>query len=258
MSQLPDQAPGLQRRLASEGQTCDICGGLRYVLPSNIARTDPRYRAYPCPACNPDDHRQRQMDALERQFGQYWMQDSFKLRQFDLAAFTNLPDRLAAGKEEALLEVAAWSRRQSPTPALVLWGISGVGKTCLASAAFTERTRDDVGLAIEYNQLTRAIQAGYRDNSADELIAVLMHVPVLFVDDLGNVGQAHESDDKHRIMIQVIDYRYTRQLPTLITSNLDFDALVDMFSYKLARRLVDASWSKMLHVGGQPLDGGAA
>jgi len=71
-------------------------------------------------------------------------------------------------------------------------------------------------------------------------------VPVLFIDDLGNAGHGTEKEDRSRIAFAIINHRYNYKLPTLITTNLTFDALSEQFDYKTARRLKsEAVWITM-------------
>jgi len=160
MSDIP---AGLRYRLDQEGRTCKVCGGLGFVLPSNLPPTDPRYHIpVPCPACtDPAEIRRRKWAALERKFGNHWLHASPKLREFGLEDFAHLPNKLLHGKGAAVQATSLWAERRDLTyrvlrlqapvvmeqasyRSLVISGVSDMGKTHLAAAAFSKRIEPEV------------------------------------------------------------------------------------------------------------------
>ena len=228
-------------------------------------------QAFRCPACGgPPDLNRREERQLARLFEMYWMHDSPKLHQFDLQAFIELDDHWMAGKLAAVKATQHWAEGVAisyemipapaptaapftPSHALLLCGAPGMGKTCLAAAAFVERLGENVGLAIEYNMLMQALLAQVRDNGDVNLaVTKVARMPLLFLDDLGNTFlEGMETPGRLRWLFEIINYRYNYRLPTIITTNLDFFEMCEQFSTKLAERLLE--WAVQVEVSGPSL-----
>jgi hypothetical protein len=229
-------------------------------------------RAFPCPTCGgPVDLQARQWRALEKYFGDYWMFGSAKLDEYGLDAFLDMPPALANGKQAMTMALWLWAHGEAltyeavhlpdptygfePSSALVLSGSPGLGKTCGAAAAFEHRRDGQPGLAIEYNALMQAIQGTYGDDNANTsaVVQAVATTRLLFLDDFGNVDRRQsETDDKTTKIFEVLNHRYNHKLPTIITTNLSADHMIEQFGYKLARRL--RSWPLWVDVRGVGLD----
>lgn len=265
MSEFPS---GLRALLDEEGRTCDLCNGLQIVLP-DVPQDDPRYgRPVPCPLCGDHDAiRRHRMSGLEQLFGAYWMHNSAKMDAFALRDFVELPGGDRRGKSTAIVAATRWAVGEllsygdlgldvptgdlPPSSALMLSGESSRGKTALACAAFSERLTHEVGLAIEYNALVRAVQDGYGDHRAGVLMTAVCQVPVLLLDDFGNVGFGSESEDRTRIAFQIVNHRHNHQLPTLITTNLIPSGISEQFGAKVLTRIMN--WAVWVPVQGEAL-----
>jgi hypothetical protein len=251
---------------------CDACQDMGFVTRAVPVGHVDYGRAFPCPTCGgPPDLHERQWRALEQHFGDYWMMGSSKLTAFDIQAFIDLPAHQMTGKQDMVNALWYFSQGEpftydnldlpdptyghEPTNSLVLSGPPGLGKTCGAAAAFEALREGEPGLAIEYSGLIASIQDKYSDQEADSGATARMAATVryLFIDDLGNMGrQRAESDNRKEIMFGILNHRYNFKLPTLITTNLDFDHLAEQFDYKLARRLRE--WPVWVDVSGAGLD----
>ena len=256
--------------LAQRPVTCEVCGDMGFIT-RNVPVGHPDFgQSFRCPACGgPPDLNRREQRQLARLFEMYWMHDSPKLHQFDLDAFIYLEDYMdgygAVGKGEAIKAAQHWAAGElltyemipapeptatpfAPSHALLLYGSPGMGKTCLAAAAYAERLGDQLGLAIEYNMLMQALLAQIRDDGdVNRAVAKVARVPLLFIDDLGNTFlEGVETAGRLRWLFEIVNYRYNYRLPTIITTNLDYGQMCDQFSVKLAERLLEwAVWIRM-------------
>jgi len=226
-------------------------------------------KAFDCPQCGGGSEKQARIRrSLEGLFGHCWLDGTTKLHQHGMADFRELPEDLAVGKGQAVTVSDIWARGDlvsydqvglpsptvmefRPSASVVLSGEPGRGKTCLAAAAFVERTRWQAGLAIEYNALMDSLISAVADGNVSSAVRAVATVPVLFLDDLGNTFIDVETQGRQRWLFEIVNHRYNHELPTIITTNLDFWRLADQFSQKLAERLMErAVWCS---VGGSSL-----
>lgn len=113
---------------------------------------------------------------------------------------------------------------------LYLYGPNGTGKTTLA-AAITRLKLDERPLMVGLIQLLLELQATYGAAKAEaEVIDKYGAAPLLVIDDLGKEQATEWAASR---LYAIVDARYGRVLPTVVTSNF---ALAD-----LAGRFKDAS-----------------
>lgn len=140
-------------------------------------------------------------------------------------------------RADALSKVAGWVKDR-PSPFMVILGArGGTGKTALGVAALRALSTDI--RFVEYRDLIEGAMAMEFDERNAE-ISALRQMGALLIDDVGNRqigakdtagGNAFERD----IMAQILNARFERRLPTIITTNLDGRA----FAGRLDDRTVD-------------------
>lgn len=184
--------------------TCDHCGGYGWVF-----ETDPngRVSSQHCPQCAPGlkqmelfNHARIPSRHREATFGNY---------------DTHTPTQRAA---------RAWfeKNRHAWEPcdrALLLSGPVGTGKTHLMCAWLRHLTlrRGIGGRFVEYSHLLRDIKAGYDIGKSDaDIIAPLLRVPVLVIDEL---GKCLDTEWQRSILDQLISRRYESKFSTFATTN---------------------------------------
>ena len=108
-------------------------------------------------------------------------------------------------------------------------GTSGCGKTLMCSIIANHLLYDE-GRAVSYVTWTDFISRLKRDvmgdktNKVSEYLEEIKKVDVLFLDEL--VKKYNETDLKY--LIEIINYRYTNNLKTIITSERVLDDLLDI------------------------------
>lgn len=106
---------------------------------------------------------------------------------------------------------------QAPSGWLYLYGPCGSGKTHLAAAiANSVADRMDVTYASAPS-LLRYIRSGFADNTADERLEAVQHIDLLMLDD---IGSEHSSSWSESLLFDLLNERYLRELPTVLTSNV--------------------------------------
>lgn len=134
-----------------------------------------------------------------------------------------------------------------PAGWLVLVGPSGCGKTHLAAAIAGKCIENGTAaLFMVVPDLLDHLRAAYQpDGEAgyDELFEMVRNAPVLVLDDLGVQNTTPWVEEK---IFQLINHRYSSQLPTIITTNLD----LAQFDSRIQTRLSDPALSQVHHLEG--------
>ena len=134
---------------------------------------------------------------------------------------------------------------------LYLWGSNGTGKTTLA-AAIARQLIDRKPLMVGAVQLLIDLQSTYGtpDREAD-ILEKYSSAPLLVIDDLGKEQQTEWTASR---LYAIVDARYGRLLPTIVTSNFRVDELLGRVrDQSTASAIVSrlAGMSKQIHLGGQ-------
>lgn len=133
--------------------------------------------------------------------------------------------------------------RGLPRFALFLTGEFGRGKTWLATAVFKNiLARGKQGMWRKFYEFVREVQACYSagaKESSDTVIGRYQRTPLLLLDDVGDLNRHQETEDRTRILYEVLDYRNDHFLPTILTTNLMPDQLEVQFGERTFQRMLE-------------------
>ena len=216
---------------------CPICGGTGFVYP-NVSLDDARYGTAAACRC------QQQDDAAQRPRLQRYSNLGPLLR----LTFDNLvPQGIRSGNAEhqaryrrAVEAGRAWA--DEPEGWLALFGPSGCGKTHLAAAiagACLENGQPCFFLSVP--DLLDHLRSTFAPQSAvtlDDLFEQVRTAPVLVLDDLGAQSSTPWAQEK---LFQLLNYRYSVPLPTVITSSLT----LEMTEERIRTRMEDPAVSRI-------------
>lgn len=136
---------------------------------------------------------------------------------------------------------------------LVLSGACGVGKTGLMYCIYRAREADGA-VWCDFNEMIALIQSTYgtKTNDTLKIIQALEFVPILLIDDMGDMARATGiPDDKRDKAYDILRVRHERKLLTIITTNLDYAGAKKQFGQRIYSRLREmAVW---VTVGGRDL-----
>jgi DNA replication protein DnaC len=224
---------------------CPRCGGAGFVRRS-VRLGHPDFgRAFPC-ECT----RNEQEDEKQARLLRYSNLGPLARLTFGELSPSGRSPNPAHQEQFAAALRSALQFAEQPTGWLVLIGPSGAGKTHLAAAI--------AGRCIENGQATLFmvvpdlldhLRAAYQpgaDTGYDDLFEMVRTAPVLILDDLGVQSATPWAEEK---LYQIINGRYSAQLPTVITTNLDIAG----FDSRIQTRLTDPALSRVHH-----LEGGSA
>ncbi len=123
-----------------------------------------------------------------------------------------------------------------PKKFMVMTGPPGVGKTYFCSALIAVGVRFPSFRAWNERDLLQKIRTGIGTQSGDYLqhLQTLVDDQLVIIDDLGASGR---NDWREEILIELLDYRYKLDLPTVFTSNLSKDDFYRTYHARVGSRL---------------------
>src|ERR1700752_817106 len=127
--------------------------------------------------------------------------------------------------------------KSDPSKILLLYGPPGVGKTYICSA-FLEWRPANCFTFRAYNErsILERLRGVIGQNQGDymQYLHELIDDDFIIIDDLGSAGA---NDWRKESVMEIVDYRYNRRLPTIITSNLDKQEFERQYGFRVASRL---------------------
>jgi len=157
-----------------------------------------------------------------------------------------LIDYAVMGKNHPFNEMFQTAMPFRPASSMWLYGPFGTGKTGLARLAYRTRleTTGEVGIFVEWQAFYEAIKGQYgrygSENQSYPLLDAVASIGLLVLDDVGRLRKdGPVSDDQYEKFAYVIDSRYKRELPTIITSNLDRTQMRERFDSYIVGRLAE-------------------
>jgi DNA replication protein DnaC len=211
--------------------TCAICKDFGFVR-KDVPLGDPDFgRAFPC-ECRHDEVRDRlrrrsQIGALaDRSFDNFFPTGRTSLGSQDQRTLTFALDSCRKYAEE-------------PPGWLLLCGPPGCGKTHLAAAIANRQI--ELGTEVFFTVVPdlldhlRATYAPGGEVSYDELFETVKSSQLLILDDLGTQSSTQWAREK---LFQILNHRYTANLPTVITTNEPINQLDERLRARLEDRKV--------------------
>lgn len=216
---------------AKKTETCPICGGIGYIR-RDLPLDDPNFGILEVCQCQKE---KVQQEAISRLY-QVSNLDSLRDMTFDSFNTSGFGNQ---GELNHTLEIALNTARNYAHHLngwLLLMGGFGCGKTHLAAAIANEV----VSLGIETLFLTVPdlldwLRYTFSPDSApyESRFEEIRNIHFLVLDDLGTQNATPWASEK---LYQIINYRYVKKLPTVVTTNLALKEIDDRISSRLQDR----------------------
>jgi DNA replication protein DnaC len=177
---------------------------------------------------------------------EFKLQKSMTFENFDSRRM-NLP----AEQRENLAEAyrLAFDFAKEPEGWLVFMGVTGCGKTHLASAIVNYRYQaKQPALFIvvpEFLDHLRSTFAPESKVSYDQVFERVKKAPLLVLDDFGEQSTTPWAQEK---LYQVINYRYNARLATVITTRYSLDEIMERVESTISSRLSDPKISQLWNI----------
>jgi len=138
------------------------------------------------------------------------------------------------GNKRAFDEVNTFIK--NPVKGIFLYGIAGTGKTYLSVKIFQALSQAQF---ISFPKFLLHLKNNFDDRTSwknEDLIDKLGEAPILIIDD---VGAEKMSEWVAEIFYILIDERYSRMLPTIITSNFSTQEIAERFGARISSRIIE-------------------
>jgi len=135
-------------------------------------------------------------------------------------------------------------------------GQVGSGKTHLAIAIANELLKRGVGvLYMQYREAITLLKQQIRDEEYQIQLNKYKNAPVLLIDDLfkGSTRNGQVNESEVGIMFEIINHRYLKQLPILVSGEYSIDKMID-FDEAVATRIAHMCKGRMVEFSGKELN----
>lgn len=219
---------------------CPHCGGLGYVVAA-LGPDDPGFgRAVTC-VCRAEEQEMARLDSLMK------LSQIGALAHCTFESFIPEGHGLTQSRRRNLQMAYDFARGYADQPRgwLILKGGYGCGKTHLAAAiANRQLAGGHPVLFVNTPDLLDHLRATFNPESTisyDERFDQVRTSPLLILDDLGTQSNSEWAQEK---LYQILNFRYNARLPTVITTNLDLEAI----EIRVRSRMVDPGLSQIVHI----------
>ena len=224
----PASSPGASTDTSTGTETCSLCGGAGFVRhPVPFGHPD-FGQAFPC-----------QCQVKKGKKAGLWQEmggpgpELLKRMTFDkFDRRGELPPEQRQNLEQALRLAREFAKE--PEGWLVFLGVSGCGKTHLATAIANHRLAQ--GQAVSFasiHELLDHLRSAYSPEaktSYDDTFEGVKKAPLLILDNLGAHSTSPWAEEK---LFQIINYRYNNRVPTLFTSHKRLEEIVDQIASRM-------------------------
>jgi DNA replication protein DnaC len=212
---------------------CPHCGGMGFVVP-DVVPSHPYFgRAILCSCREAEEEMLRAGRLLK-------MSQLGALHHCTFDTFFPEGIGLTPAKQRNLRQAydRAFAYAKEPSGWLVFKGGYGSGKTHLAAAIANQCISDSLPVVfVNTPDLLDHLRATFSPTSAtgfDERFEQMRNAPLLVLDDLGSQANSEWGQEK---LYQIFNHRYNAQLPTVITTNEELEAI----EIRIRSRMVDPS-----------------
>lgn len=225
---------------------CEVHGAF-VELGGSLSGREDRVRWFGCSACNKAEREaeEAQAKAIEESARQARIEARLNAAGIPMAfrgrSFENFI--VESDEMQHAVDVARdfaenfWSKHVREGSFLVMGGVTGTGKSHLALAIAQVVMRRGTAMYMDVGDLIQRVRGTWRRDSShseEEIFALLGSIDLLIIDE---IGVQRGTDDEKNVMFDVINRRYRDNRPTILLTNLDGKALVELLGPRVMSRL---------------------
>lgn len=211
---------------------------------------------YYCSVCNDTGfHEGLRCDCLKREINNLLKQESgfLSLEEFDKTSFDVFKNKDFMQKLYAVMK--KWCYSNFEKSVVFLSGQTGVGKTHLMKCMANELINKNkiVLLTTSFAMHQDFVRSYATKNPEDKqnIIEKYLEAEVLFIDDLGT--ELRQPNITVNYLYQILNERKMNKRPTIITSNLSLDDVMDYYDERIFSRIADKNSSICVYIEGEDL-----
>lgn len=219
----------------------------------NIADIEPQYS---CPKCEDMGFKNgKYCDCLIEELNKILKQESgfLNLEDFNETTFNIFKNKDFIEKLYKVMK--KWCHSNFEKSLVYLSGQAGVGKTHLMRCMANELIKSHklVLLTSSFNMHQDFVKSYSCKNQEEKLslIEKYLEPEVLFIDDLGT--ELRQPNITVNYLYQVLNERKMNRRPTVITSNLKLNEIMDYYDERISSRIADKSTSICVYIEGEDL-----
>lgn len=218
-----------KRKIYPKYKDCDICGGTLYDEDGNMCD---------CMRLHLNDLKYKEANIGEK----YWNANLqfYKKHMRGMQVYIGgkrTPKNVDFFTDYIRLYISTFPNRLQDGRGFLLSGECGCGKT--GALCFIVKELKLKGYKVYYidtNELLETISASYdKDEDATRKLSKLKTYDLLVLDDFGS--EYGKDTWRYNIFLKLLKSRYAKNLPTLMSTNLEPDSLFEEFSEDVAPRL---------------------
>lgn len=240
--------------------TCPACGGLgiigwktpRHYPLSEVKFCDCAYGEY-AKAAEHAKTAKVQQERLKQAFTRAGIPAHFHGLTIDTLA-TIAGDDAEKAKAIEVARAMVEQGMYQDKPGVFLFGSYGCGKTGVLTPVLRHwLDQGHSGLWIEFYDFCEEIQSKYgKGDEASQAMDLVRGVDWLMMDDIGDTARKEpETDDKRKLLYQIVNHRHNHVRPMLITSNLTPGEFTAQFGARTFERIAECC--AVVKIGGRNL-----
>lgn len=162
--------------------------------------------------------------------------------QIELSSFDTFSLDYYSGNDRAVMErnlnyTKKYASTFTPSSdSILIFGDTGLGKTHISLAIANEVIRS--GHSVIYdsaiNILRQIEKEHFNQYRSSDTLDLILDVDLFIIDDLGT---EFESKFYNSVIYNIVNTRLNRKKPTIISTNMDFSAIANRYSGKIASRI---------------------
>jgi len=159
------------------------------------------------------------------------------LESFDISFYTGERKKAAQNALHASREFIENYLAGEQKDGLIFLGSVGSGKTYLASAIIGKLIENGIeAKLILLSDFLDELRAAVKDGSPQRIINQVKVYPVLAIDDL---GADNNTDFAINSIFSLLNYRLNYELPTIITTNLSYKQIEEVYGSRICSRITE-------------------